>query len=1029
MLNPNTNPQILTAVRQLLIDRFDLDELRDLCFAIGIDYADFPQWRAGMARELIVHLVRSDGMQTLLEKIPIIRPDINISSYLTLYGETKGKIKPDVRKSNPDQVDLAWTKDLGSPPSIAPVVIGQVCLVPLEKKGVNGAVLRALTISQGNTLWELCFDDVVITGLTPAQDNLVLISLSQMATFDGEAMLLAVDVRGQEKWRYIPGAQQISSAAVAEISTLDLTVFDRLSEDTVLREATGLVAVTVDQQWLELVDLDTGDQLLEVNLSSQASAHAPAFAQDRIIVPCLAPTVLSVNLEGEIGWRFDAKTLSGVQINQSPYVVGGLIIVTMTNSTVYGIHSRDGSVAWERTPGPRDIKVTAPTSDGSHVFVGAGDGIHSLHLVDGREVWFSATSQIQTIPTIWNDITVVITDKKIIRAFDRHDGKIRWEDQLEQAVDFAPVIVDGDENGPYAFFVDCLGNAFSITIPASPVMHEAAARWQRAATIWEHQGRPRRAAMAWIRHAKFLIENGHPSSTIASAWQSAERLFLLIGDQERATNCRIEYARCLAMPLISLEVDHKGLATNTWSLLNFTITNQGYGLARHLVVQTHAPQLAGQVAITQALSHLPPGRSRNRRLNVKPLSAGSSVPFRVEISYLDEADTFHSHEETIHLSVAQNEANRKPASLPILSQPISQSGMQVVQRSAVEIEIRFAAGQDAFNVEISLDDGHVFTGGKLAKSILTWRPSGSPIEDGRYLFGQLISDPIVREAWHTAQGEAASQSIPRRIRLRIGDDVSELHILPWELMTDGENILSTNAKTPFSRYIPVPKPWGQPLVSRPIRILGIISNPDDLQERYHLSRLDVDLEKYILATAFKGLEQGKVRLDFMASPITPENLGNALRRGYQMVHFVGHGRFVGRSTRAELFLEDQNGHSLPVADEILSQIFSHADVQPHLIFLSACQSASHSSRDTFVGIGPKLVQAGVPAVIGMQDRVSIATARKITQIFYRRLTDHGYVDQALNEARASLIRVDPAAVQTPILFMRLKSGRLWDLSL
>jgi hypothetical protein len=75
------------------------------------------------------------------------------------------------------------------------------------------------------------------------------------------------------------------------------------------------------------------------------------------------------------------------------------------------------------------------------------------------------------------------------------------------------------------------------------------------------------------------------------------------------------------------------------------------------------------------------------------------------------------------------------------------------------------------------------------------------------------------------------------------------------------------------------------------------------------------------------------------------------------------------------------------------------------------------------------VKEGVPAVIGMQDRVPISTARKITQIFYRRLTAHGYVDQAMNEARASLIQSDPTAIQIPVLFMRLQSGRLWDLSL
>ncbi|TFG72104.1 MAG: CHAT domain-containing protein, partial [Anaerolineales bacterium] len=465
---------------------------------------------------------------------------------------------------------------------------------------------------------------------------------------------------------------------------------------------------------------------------------------------------------------------------------------------------------------------------------------------------------------------------------------------------------------------------------------------------------------------------------------------------------------------------------------NFSVTNEGFGLARHLVIQTQARQFEGQVSMTQALAHLPPGRSRNRRLDVKPLESGPAVPFTVEVSYIDDTDTFHSRDETICLTVGQSETNRTPGSMHILTQPGLSGSERSLQRSAIEVELRISRDSEAYTayaVEVTLDDGHVFSGGKLSKSLLSWQPSGNPAEDGRYLFNQLVSAPIVRDAWRIAQGEAISQSLPRRIRLRIGSDVPELHNLPWELLHDGAVMLSANSNTPFSRYLPVPQPWGQPLITRPIRVLGVISNPKDLHDRYQLGKLDVDLEKYILATAFKGMEQGSVRLEFMPAPVTPDNLSNVLRNGYQIIHFVGHGRFVGHSKSAELFMEDQKGYSLPVADQTLAQIFSHADIRPHLVFLSVCQSASHSSRDAFVGMAPKLVQAGVPAVIGMQDRVRVATARKITQIFYRRLTDHGYVDQALNEARAALIVSDPSAVQTPVLFMRLQSGRLWDLTL
>ncbi len=45
--------------------------------------------------------------------------------------------------------------------------------------------------------------------------------------------------------------------------------------------------------------------------------------------------------------------------------------------------------------------------------------------------------------------------------------------------------------------------------------------------------------------------------------------------------------------------------------------------------------------------------------------------------------------------------------------------------------------------------------------------------------------------------------------------------------------------------------------------------------------------------------------------------------------------------------------------------------QPYLIFLAACQSATHALTAPFAGLGPKLSLAGIPAVITMQDRIAI----------------------------------------------------------
>ena len=101
-------------------------------------------------------------------------------------------------------------------------------------------------------------------------------------------------------------------------------------------------------------------------------------------------------------------------------------------------------------------------------------------------------------------------------------------------------------------------------------------------------------------------------------------------------------------------------------------------------------------------------------------------------------------------------------------------------------------------------------------------------------------------------------------------------------------------------------------------------------------------------------------------------------------------------------------------------------VQPRLVFLAACQSATRSSADAFLGVGPKLVSVGVPAVVAMQDFVTVETARKFGTVFYTRLLEHGLVDVAVNEARSALLTAGRPDAAVPVLFMRLKSGRLWS---
>ncbi|HNT76985.1 MAG TPA: CHAT domain-containing protein, partial [Anaerolineae bacterium] len=327
--------------------------------------------------------------------------------------------------------------------------------------------------------------------------------------------------------------------------------------------------------------------------------------------------------------------------------------------------------------------------------------------------------------------------------------------------------------------------------------------------------------------------------------------------------------------------------------------------------------------------------------------------------------------------------------------------------------------ESGYPIYLRLGDGQDFAG-NLAADLVAWTPTGNPQADGCTLFEALFASPKLREAWGLAR--SAEQ---RCLRLWLDADVPELHKLPWELLHDGQTFLAAAATTPFSRYLPSEAPWGGLVAERPIRILAVISNPADLAQ-YNLASLDGAAERALLTDALGDLAPKHFNLEFLEAPVTPERLERALATGPHVLHFVGHGAFGKRSQEAVLYLQDAAGNAQPVTDAQLCDMLRRQAKLPSLIFLAACQSAERSTVDAFAGLAPRLVQAGVPAVVAMQDKVALAATRKLTPVFYEELARHGEVDRALNAARSLLVTAQSPDAATPVLLMRLKDGKLWE---
>ena len=71
-------------------------------------------------------------------------------------------------------------------------------------------------------------------------------------------------------------------------------------------------------------------------------------------------------------------------------------------------------------------------------------------------------------------------------------------------------------------------------------------------------------------------------------------------------------------------------------------------------------------------------------------------------------------------------------------------------------------------------------------------------------------------------------------------------------------------------------------------------------------------------------------------------------------------------------------------------------------------------------MGPRLAEAGVPAVLAMQGDISMETVSRFMPTFFHELQRDGQIDRAMAAARGAIR--DRHDWWAPALFMRLRSG-------
>ncbi len=339
-----------------------------------------------------------------------------------------------------------------------------------------------------------------------------------------------------------------------------------------------------------------------------------------------------------------------------------------------------------------------------------------------------------------------------------------------------------------------------------------------------------------------------------------------------------------------------------------------------------------------------------------------------------------------------------------------------------------ASDRDAYQVRVLAAPGGGATVGPvmlagrelqaLAPLISAWRELTLDREGARRLGAALMSwlwHGPARELYRAGLGYRAAEE-GLRIRLRI--EPPELHVIPWETCYDAETagFLACDPRTPFVRYLLGAFSRGKRAGGHRLKILVAAASPAGLPA------LRIEDEFAHVAQALDPLASG---VEVRSGVATLDALQDALLDGPDVLHFTGHGGF-DEVAGGFLVFDDGHGNPQMVDAEVLAAYLRGSNVR--LVILNACDSARSDPADSFAGVAPRLVQAGLPAVVAMQTYLPDPCAPVFAAACYRALADGQPVDTAVTAGRVALFGHAPMAAfwSIPVLYLAADDGIVWE---
>jgi len=300
--------------------------------------------------------------------------------------------------------------------------------------------------------------------------------------------------------------------------------------------------------------------------------------------------------------------------------------------------------------------------------------------------------------------------------------------------------------------------------------------------------------------------------------------------------------------------------------------------------------------------------------------------------------------------------------------------------------------------------------GNLAESDL--------IDFGKELFRTVMPEDL-RDMFSQSAGLARGQS--KILRLRLHLESAALMHLPWELFYTQGDFLTINNSFALCRYLPVDNPRLALPIELPLRILVVVSAPDEVPQ------LDYDTEKQNIESGLETmLATRSVELVYELEANREQLLNRMQNDVVHVLHFVGHGAY--EADRGFVYLEGAGNRPDPIEANQFAEILSASNTL-RLVALNACSTAFENAQRGFSSVASLLVRKGLPAVIAMRNAIDDRVAVAFSKHLYGTLAGGEPVDVALTRTRQQLRQergTSPVAFILPILHVSIPDALLFQ---